>query len=108
MKARKLDHFKYAALVVGVLLGRAAQADTVLTFDGMGTNVQVPDTFGDNASSSSTGISVTSGGTPSIDLSWVGSAGVNGGECRWDFYNGGPWSAAQLNDALQGNAYEIL
>ena len=58
MKRMRLTHFKFVALAAtGVLLGRAAQADTVLTFDapppGQANNQSVVQVFGDNAIASS-------------------------------------------------------
>ena len=53
---------------------RSAQATTTVTFEGLGHNEDIPQTFADNASISGTGFDVSLGlavtGTPNIDLTW--------------------------------------
>lgn len=77
---------------------------TVLTFDGYASDTPVPDSFGDNVTASTTGITVISNGTPDINLAWAatGDAGT-----EWEFYNDGVWSAAQLNSCDVGEYYDL-
>lgn len=55
-------------------LAASLQAATTFTFDGFTTNDNVGNVYGDNASASGTGYSVTMGaqviGTPAIDITW--------------------------------------
>ena len=71
---------------------------TILTFEGFASNVDIPDTFGDNIAAAETGISVSNGTTPNIDLTWAGS---------WRFYNDATWSAAYLAGYNVGNKYDL-
>ena len=72
MKTRKDTILPLAALA-GLAIATSANA-TVMTFDGKGTfkNTSIPDTFGDNIAAAETGISVSNGTTPNIDLTWTG------------------------------------
>jgi hypothetical protein len=111
MKRSKLGRLKPAAIVaVGVVLGRGAQAGTILTFDalppGQAHNQPIIQTFGDNATAPSPGVSVFGGGTPDINLTWSAAGSV--GVARWDYYIDSVWSAGQLNDAGVGNTYDLL
>src|SRR5215468_11345467 len=107
MKLKRIKCLRPAALAaVGVFLGRAAQADTLIDFDafpsGLGQNSAVPQTFGDNAMFSTEGVTVTGFGTPNIGLSWEAVQG--NGFTRWEFYIDSVWSAAQLNQSTLGSA----
>lgn len=97
------------ALAVGVVLGRSAQAETILTFDaappGQVNGEPVISSFGDNAGSSSTGVEVIGFGSPGIGLAFGGGQGA---AARWDYYIGGPWSAGQLNGSSVGNFHTIV
>src|SRR6185312_6325062 len=78
MKRLKFGHLNSVALIAtGVILGRAAQADTLITFNGLGGDV-IPTAYGSFASSSSTGITVTGSGTPDIGLNWSVNTPVSG------------------------------
>ena len=109
IKNRNLRPVALAAL--GVFLGRAAQADTILDFDiipaGQPNNNQVIQSFGDNAAASSDGVTVSGFGTPNIGLTWGGSGPTAG--TRWDYYNdgGSVWSAVQLARSDLGTAHQI-
>ncbi len=75
---------------------------TVLTFEGTGTNINIPNTFGDNIAAAETGISVVNGTTPNIDLTWSSSGGT------WQFYNDAEWTgAAQLDNFQTGNQFDL-
>ena len=110
MKRRNLGRIKpLAVAVVGVVLGRAAQADTVLTFDafpaGQNHNAPILQTFGDNAAASSAGVSVIGNGTPNIGLTWSGGGSAT---ARWDYYIDPVWSAGQLNGSSVGGFHNLL
>src|SRR6185369_15349223 len=77
---------------------------TILTFDGYSSDTAIPDSFGDNVTANTTGITVISNGTPDINLAWAatGDAGT-----EWEFYNDGVWSAAQLNSCDVGEYYDL-
>ncbi|HKS37020.1 MAG TPA: hypothetical protein VJW76_07515 [Verrucomicrobiae bacterium] len=95
-----------ALAAAGVFLGRAAFADTLLTFDasppGQGQNAQILQTFGDNAADSSPGVLVTGVGTPDIRLNWQSTGG------RWDYYIDAVWSAGQLDSSGIADLHEIV
>jgi hypothetical protein len=78
----------------------ASAGATTLTFDGTGQNIGIPNTFGDNATIAGTGFNVTNGTTPNINLTWSAAANGGAGVVAWEFYNGGEWTGAQLNDAF--------
>ena len=99
MKTRKHTILPLAALA-GLALATSANA-TVLTFEGLGTNASIPDTFGDNIAAAETGISVSNGTTENIDLTWS-TTGAD-----WQFYNDGEWQAAQLDAFNVGNTYDL-
>src|SRR6266700_3115318 len=108
MKRSKLSHLKFLGAAVGVLLGRGAQADTILTFDarpsGQANNAQVAQSFGDNVSGPGNGIAVSGFATPNVALTW--STGVGGGE--WDYYVDSVWSAGQLDGSSVGTTHRII
>ena len=114
MKRTRLGRLKPAALVaVGVVLGRGAQADTVLDFNalppGQVNNAQIIAGFGSNAGASSPGVSVSGFGTPDISLTFGSSVGGSGGSAtRWDYYIDTVWSAGQLNGSTNGAFHSIL
>lgn len=106
MKIRKA-HLKTVALaVLGVVVGRGAQADTVLTFDafpaGQANNQPIIQTFGDTASTSSEGVQVNGFGTPNIGLTWQATGG------RWDFYIDTVWASGQLDSSNVGDVHEVV
>jgi hypothetical protein len=108
MKIKK--HLRPAGLVaLGVFLGRGAQADTVIDFNSFaippGNNTGIYQYFGDYATNSSDGVTVTGFGTPNIGLTWVGTGDP---DTRWEFYNDSVWSAGQLNHSVPGTANEIV
>jgi hypothetical protein len=96
MKTRKHTILPLAALA-GLAIATSANA-TVMTFEDLGTSVAIPDTFGDNIAAAETGISVSNGTTPNIDLTWDGS---------WSFYNDATWSAAYLSGYGVGNKHDL-
>src|ERR1051325_5018207 len=96
MKRSKLGRLKPSAIVaVGVVLGRGAQADTILTFEtlppGQTSTQPIIAGFGSNADASSQGVSVVGFGTPNISLAFGGS----GGATRWAYYGDSVWGAGQ-------------
>jgi hypothetical protein len=97
-----------AATAVGVILGRSAQADTILTFDarpaGQDNNAPIIQSFGDNVGGSKAGITAIGFATPDIALSWSGPDG--GG--RWDYYVDPVWSAGQLDGSGVDTTHSIL
>jgi hypothetical protein len=103
---RPLNIRPVALAVMGVFLGRGAQADTIIDFDtGKGNNVAIVKPFGDYASVSSDGITVSDFGTPNIGLTWVG---LGDPDTRWEYYNDSVWAAGQLNHSVVGTANEII
>jgi hypothetical protein len=107
MKIKKYSKIKPAALAaLGVFLGRGAQADTIIDFDTVTgpNNAAIDQSFGDFASASSDGVTVTGFGTPNIDLTWTGFGDP---ATRWEYYNDPVWSAGQLNHSIVGTANEI-
>jgi hypothetical protein len=112
MKIRK--HLRPAGLIaLGVFLGRGAQADTTIDFNadaGSCTPPQQENTgppgitnFGNYASASSGGVTVSGFGTPNIGLRWSGSPWP---AAHWEYYNdgGAVWSGAQLDGSFIGIA----
>jgi len=95
MKTRKHTILPLAALA-GLAIATSANA-TVMTFEGLGT-VAIPGGFGDNIAAAETGISVSNGTTPNIDLTWDGS---------WAFYNDATWSAAYLQNYQVGAQHDL-
>ena len=95
-----------ALLALGVLLGRAAQADTTLDFNslpaGQANNSPILAGFGSYAAISANGISVTGSGTPNIGLAWQATGG------RWDYYTDAVWTAAQLDGSAAGSLHEVI
>ena len=87
------------ALAIGLMFGVSAVQASIITFDGKGTNVTIPDTFGDDISSNGTGYNISNGATPNIDLTWNGV---------WDFYNDSEWSAGQLQGYDVGVTHEVV
>ncbi len=75
---------------------------TILMFDGLSSNNAPILTFGDNISVAETGISVSNGATPNIDLTW---STTGGGE--WQFYNDGEWSGAQVDGFGVGRTFDL-
>ena len=112
MKRKTIGNLRPVALAaLGVFLGRGAQADTILDFEtappaGQGNNNVMQQFFGDNATTSSEGVTVSGDGTPNIGLNW---GGVGFSDTRWDYYNdgGSVWSAAQLNASGVGTAHTL-
>jgi hypothetical protein len=116
MKLKKIARLQPALLAVGVFLGRGAHADTTLTFDAPASGCTPPQinnpnsppgitNFGNFAAGSSVGVAVTGFGTPNIGLAWGSD---NFPTTRWEYYNGGPWNAAQLQANTVGTAEELV
>lgn len=95
-----------AVIAVGVFLGRGAQAETIVDFDirpeGLTNNTVLPESFGDNASDPSDGISINGFGTPNIGLTWQATG------AQWQFYLDGVWSAVQLDSSGVGDVHEVV
>lgn len=114
MKRRTLSRLMPATIVsVGVVLGRGAQADTILDFNalppGQVNNAQIIAGFGSNASASSPGVTVSGLGTPDISLTLGSSVGGTGGSTtRWDYYIDTVWGAGQINGSTVGSFHSIL
>ena len=108
---KRFPYFRPALVALGVFLGRAAQADTILNFDATPANQPnnnpVLQTFGDTATNSSDGIAVSGFGTPNIDLTWAANGAP---DARWDYYNdgGAVWTAVQLNGSYVGGSHSII
>lgn len=107
-----------AILASLLLFALRSSADTVLDFQTITPpqfhNAPIPQSFGDNASSSSAGIVVTGIGTPDIDLTWSATnnpANANTPSTRWDYYSiGGSedfWRLAQLNQSKVGDYHDL-
>ena len=93
-----------ATSAVAVVVVNAEPVGTFLTFDGFSSDTSIPNSFGDNATASTTGVTVFSNGTPDIDLAWAATGGAG---TEWQFYNDGVWSAAQLNSCDVGDYYDL-
>jgi len=116
MKMKKIRNLRPVALAaLGVFLGRGAQADTILDFDAYNpppadqvVGDPVVQSFGDNAVTSSEGVTVSGFGTPNIGVNW-GAVGTT--DTRWDYYNDtgfyDVWAAGQLNRSRVGDAHDI-
>jgi hypothetical protein len=107
MKPTKLRKFSPVAIAaIGVVLGRGAQAATIIDFNtlpaGQPHNGAILQTFGDNASVSSPGVTVVGGGTPNIGLTWNSTGG------RWDYYIDSVWSAGQLDNSNIGDLHNLV
>lgn len=112
MKIKKLANFRpMALLAMGVFLGHGAQADTILDFEswpvGQNQNAAIIQSFGDNASASSEGVTVVGFGSPNIGLTWQATP-VPGGAARWDFYIDDIWAAGQLDSSSVGDRHEVV
>ena len=112
MKIKKFANLRPIALMaMGVFLGHGAQADTVLDFEslppGQNQNQTIIQSYGDNASASSAGVSVVGFGTPNIGLTWQATP-VPGGAARWDFYIDDIWAAGQLDSSSLGDRHEVV
>src|SRR5690349_12143439 len=110
MKIKKLPLLRYGGLVAfGVFLGRGAQADTILDFNTQPAdqtqNAALIQTFGDYAAASSDGVTVTGFGTPNIGLTW--SAFGGDALTEWEYYKGGVWASAQLNNSYIGATFRL-
>lgn len=107
MKMKKLANLRPLALAaLGVFLGRGAYADTTIDFEafppGGANNVTIFQTFGDNASVSSAGVTVSGFGTPNINLTWQGTG------ASWQFYIDSVWAAGQLDSSQVGDRNELV
>src|ERR1041385_1252758 len=107
MKIKKYKKFSPVAMAaLGVFLGRGAQADTIIDFDayppGYTKNSNIPQFFGDNASASSEGVTVSGFGTPNIGLTWQGTGS------QWQFYIDSVWAAGQLDSSNVGDTDELV
>jgi hypothetical protein len=96
-----------AVLSVGLATMRSAQAETTIIFDGAGLvdNKDMPQSYGDFASTSGNGINVNAGldvvGTPNIGLTWgPGTGDVVDWYASWD----GRGSVAQLDYNINSGA----
>jgi hypothetical protein len=118
MKTRTLTSgFQTCAAALGIVVTLPAFADTVLNFDTVTPpqfhNAPITQAFGDNASSSGSGIVVTGIGTPDIDLTWGATNNPSNASSpaqRWDYYSISSedfWRVAQLNQSRVGDAHEI-
>jgi hypothetical protein len=114
MKIKKIANARSLALLaLGVFLGHGAQADTILDFESLPTaagqnqNAAIIQSFGDNASASSEGVTVVGFGTPNIGLTWQATP-VSGGAARWDFYIDDIWAAGQLDSSSVGDRHEVV
>jgi hypothetical protein len=108
MKIKRPLNFRPIGLaVMGVFLGRGAQADTIIDFDTVSqpNNSAIVKPFGDYAAASSDGVTVTGFGTPNIGLNWVGFGDP---ATRWEYYTDSVWTAGQLNHSVVGTANEIV
>lgn len=85
---------KIFTLVVAAAGSTSAFA-TTLTFEGTGTNVNIPGGWASNAAAAGTGWNVANGATPNVALTWSHVGGTSPG---WQFYNDSEWTGAQLND----------
>src|SRR5258706_15898663 len=107
MKIKRLSKFRPALVAIGVCLGRGAHADTIIDFEGISSgrrNAPVDQTFGDYATASSTGVTVTGFGTPNIGLAW---SAIGDPATEWEYYNDSVWAAGHLNHSILGTANDI-
>jgi len=117
MKLKKFARLRPHALALGVFLGRAAQADTVIDFNADPTTCVPPQVenpnappgitnFANFAAASSPGITVTGFGTPNIGVKW---GGIPSPDTRWEYYNDGGyrWAGVQLQGASIGSTEKL-
>jgi len=112
-----LNLLRVAAITSVLTMSMVVRADTILTFDTVAPpqfhNAAIPQSFGDNASSSSSGIIVTGIGTPDINLTWGATnnpANASSPSQRWDYYSIASedfWRLAQLNQSRVNDAHEL-
>lgn len=98
--------FQFSILFcLALIFGLVSQTQaTILTFEGNGTNINIPSDFGSNVSVGSAGIDVSNGATPNITLSWSTTAPDG-----WEFYDDSEWQgAAQMDDFEPGITFDIL
>ncbi len=81
--------------VVAAIAGMTSAFATTLTFEGTGTNVNLPADWASNAAADGTGWNVANGATLNVALTWSHVGGTSPG---WQFYNDSEWTGAQLND----------
>ncbi|MFC4993808.1 PEP-CTERM sorting domain-containing protein [Rubritalea tangerina] len=89
-------------LIGGIVSLGVAHAGTTILIgnNGSGTNLSIPDTFGDNIGGDITGVATTTGGgTPTVDLTWAASGGTNAN--TWQFHT---WGGA---DSAAGGAFQL-
>src|SRR5439155_23262145 len=109
MKIKRITRLHPATLAaIGVFIGHASQADTILDFNsrpnGVANNDIVAASFGDGVKVSSAGITVTNGfGTPNINLTWQGTGGAS-----WQWYVDSVWAAVQLDNSAISNRPELV
>lgn len=94
-------HIVLAALVVCGLVGATAEA-TVLTFQGLGTNTNIPEDYGDFVTDVGQGIEQGNGFTPNVFLDFIPNGG-NG----FQTYNDPDWQAAQLDGTPGTGSFDI-
>ncbi len=97
---------KRTILLTAVLGAVVAAQASILTFDGTGTNGQIPADWGSNIAADGTGFNVSNGATPNVALGWTAESGT--ALQRWDFYDTGDWpGVAQMNDFNEQTKYWI-
>ena len=98
MKRRTL-----VSAVMGSLLAvSAASHASVLTFDGLGTNTNIPDGYGSRVAAAGPAVEAGNGFTPNVVVAFS----PNGGD-GFQTYNDSEWRAAQLDGTPAGGAFEI-
>jgi hypothetical protein len=114
--------FSLAPTIVmcAAFLASTAKA-TVLTFEGLGTNVSLQDSskgatvanFGSHVSGPGTGLQQGNGYTPNIGVVFAPDGGNTGGGSGsggdgWQAYNDSEWSVAQLDGVPAGSNFDIV
>jgi len=97
---------KRTILLTAVLGAVVAAQASILTFDGTGTNVEIPANWGSNIATDGTGFNVSNGATENVALPCAAEPGTS--PQSWDYYNDSEWTGvAQMNDFEQGTKYWI-
>ncbi len=109
-----------ALMLAAALVASTAQA-TVLTHDGLGTNVSLQDTakgavvanYGSHVAGAGTGVGQGNGYTPNVAVLFTPDGGNTGGGSGsggdgWQAYNDSEWSVAQLDGAPPNSNFDIV
>jgi hypothetical protein len=99
----KMNRRMFLAVVAACCLAVPAARATVLTFQGLGTNTNIPDGYGDNVAAVGPAIAQGNGFTPNVIVDFLPNGG-NG----FQTYNDPDWQAAQLDGSPPNGNFDIV